>query len=167
MKTVEDFTCKSCGRTDLVLPHGNLKSPVMIVGEEPNEDELQTGQPFTGSGGRIMKKELGKLGFSTHNATLTNLWLHTKNENEECFNDGLERVLKLSKGKSLVLLLGSNVVNFFTDYSVMQVAGLIVESSYFSGKVMACPNPASIFYGAIGEVRLSLEKFMREVRKLK
>jgi len=167
MKTAKDFTCQSCGREDLVLPSGNKNSPIMLVGEFPGDEELKVGQPFVGPAGRVLKSELGKLGFSIHNAVLTNLWLHTKNDNEDCFNEGLERLLKLSKGKELILLLGSDTVSFFTDYKVMEVSGLIVESTYFSGKVMACPNPASVFYGTVGEVRLSLEKFIREVKEMK
>ena len=166
MKKVEDFTCEACGRTDLVLPYGNPKSSILIVGEFPGEDEIKIGRPFVGPSGRVLKTELGRLGFSMHNAILTNLWLHEKTDNEDCFNAGLEKLLKLGKDKELVLLLGSDTVNFFTDYSVMQVAGLVVETPYFAGTVMACPNPAQAFYGAIGEVRLSLEKFVVEAKKL-
>jgi len=166
MKTVEDFTCKSCGRTDLVLPYGNPNSSILIVGESPEEDEMKVGRPFVGKSGRVLKTELGKLGFNLHNALLTNLWLHEKNDNEECFNTGLESLLKLGKDKELILLLGSDTVKFFTDHSVMQLAGLVIETPYFSGKVMACPNPSSVFYGTVGEVRMTLEKFVLEARKL-
>ena len=158
MKNVKDFTCKSCGRTDLVLPYGNPKSSILIIGEFPGEEEIKVGRPFVGPSGRVLKTELGRLGFSLHNAILTNLWLHEKNDDEACFNAGLENLLRLGSGKEIVLLLGSDTVSFFTDYSVMQVAGLVVDTPYFEGRVMACPNPTLAFYGAIGEVKLSLEK---------
>lgn len=166
MRTAKDFTCSGCGRKDLVLARGNRSSPIMIIGEFPGDDEIQQGKPFVGGAGRVLKSELGKQGFSLHSALITNLWLHPKNDNEDCFNNGLERLLKQAKGKELVLLLGSDTVEFFTDYSVMQVAGLIVDSPYFSCKVMACPNPAQAFYGTIGELRLSLQKFIQEAKKI-
>ena len=166
MKKVEDFTCSACGRTDLVLPYGNPKSSVLIIGEFPGEEEMKVGRPFVGPAGRVLKTELGRLGFSMYNAILTNLWLHEKNDNEECFNAGLEKLLILAKGKELILLLGSDTAKFFTNRSVMSVAGLRVDTPYFDTIVMACPNPASAFHGTVGEVKLSLDKFVREAKKL-
>ena len=166
MKKVEDFTCKSCGRTDLVLPRGNPKSSIIIIGEFPGEEEMKVGRPFVGPAGRVLKTELGRLGFSLHNAILTNLWLHEKTDSEECFNSGLEKLLVLAKDKELILLLGSDTAKFFTDRSVMSIAGLRVETPYFDAITMACPNPASAFHGAMGEVKLSLDKFVQEAKKL-
>lgn len=158
--------CPGCGRTDLVLAGGDPDSRILIIGDEPDEDSISEGRAFRGGAGRILKSELGRLGFSIYRSTYTNLWLHPNNGKEECFNYGLEELLKHSKGKELILLLGSEVVEFFTGQKVSEVSGLIVESSYFSGKVMACPKPASAFFGTIGELRLSLEKFMKQVEKL-
>ena len=166
MKKAEDFTCKACGRTDLVLPYGNFKSSILIIGEFPGEEEMKIGRPFVGPAGRVLKTELGRLGFSLHSAILTNLWLHEKNDNEDCFKEGLEKLLVLAKDKELILLLGSDTAKFFTDRSVMSVAGLKVTTPYWDTITMASPNPASAFHGAMGEVKLSLDKFVQEAKKV-
>ena len=50
--------CRLCGlcagRTNLVLPSGDLDSPVVVVGEAPGENEDLQGKPFVGAAGKLL-----------------------------------------------------------------------------------------------------------------
>ena len=50
--------CRLCGlcagRTNPVLPSGDLNSPVVFVGEAPGENEDLQGKPFVGRAGQIL-----------------------------------------------------------------------------------------------------------------
>ena len=63
--------------------------------------------------------------------------------------------------------LRSDVVDeFILNKKVTEIAGLKVESLYLSAPIIiASPNPAQAFHKGIGEIRLSLQKFAKEVKK--
>ena len=57
--------CNSCYRCDLgttrthaVVGRGNLKAPIMIIGEGPGQNEDETGLPFVGKAGQLLEKIL-------------------------------------------------------------------------------------------------------------
>lgn len=64
--------CNQCHRCELgntrthaVIGRGNLKAPVMIVGEAPGQTEDETGLPFVGRSGELLEKILASVGLST------------------------------------------------------------------------------------------------------
>jgi len=55
--------CNSCQRcklgakrTNAVVGRGNLKAPIMIIGEAPGQNEDETGKPFVGKAGQLLEK---------------------------------------------------------------------------------------------------------------
>ena len=111
--------------------------------------------------------ELGRVGLDMRQMRLCNLWLHPKNKNEDCLKHGLENAVKEARGRKVILLIGSDTVKQFCNEKVSEVSGLKVESSYLSAPlIFACVQPATVFHGGIGEVRLSLEKLAKKVKEL-
>ncbi|KAF3888835.1 MULTISPECIES: uracil-DNA glycosylase [Nostocales] len=60
--------CNQCHRCDLgdtrthaVVGRGNLKAPIMIVGEAPGQNEDETGLPFVGKAGQLLEKILASV----------------------------------------------------------------------------------------------------------
>lgn len=57
--------CHRCGlgdsRTHAVVGKGDLKAPVMIVGEAPGQNEDETGLPFVGKAGQLLDKILASV----------------------------------------------------------------------------------------------------------
>lgn len=156
----ENFTCSVCNTDKTCLPLGPEKSPILIIGEFPGHDEIRTGKPFTGATGSILMKELAFHGIDIKQCRLTNLWLHEPNGNAGCLVIGGQHAIREAKGRKAVLLVGSDVVKYFTEHSVMDVCGLRVKSNFISAPIiMACINPAEVFHGSIGELRLALQKF--------
>jgi len=101
------------------------------------------------------------------------MWRHDpqskKDSNyEKCFMEGVELCIKEAKNKDIVLLLGSEAVKFFCDLSVNDTTGLKVTSKYLSNPViMSSVQPTIVFkHGGVGEFRLSIQKFCKEMEKL-
>lgn len=61
--------CHRCGlgdnRTHAVVGRGNLKAPIMVVGEAPGQHEDETGLPFVGKSGQLLEKILASVNLST------------------------------------------------------------------------------------------------------
>lgn len=57
--------CHRCGlgdtRTHAVVSKGDLKAPIMIVGEAPGQNEDETGLPFVGKAGQLLDKILASV----------------------------------------------------------------------------------------------------------
>ena len=65
--------CPLCkGRTNLVLPSGNLDSKIVLVGEAPGENEDLTGKPFVGRAGKILDRILAEVGIDRESIMITN-----------------------------------------------------------------------------------------------
>ncbi|MCX7596250.1 MAG: uracil-DNA glycosylase [Fischerella sp.] len=52
-------------RTHAVVGRGNLKAPIMIVGEAPGQNEDETGLPFVGKAGQLLEKILASVKLDT------------------------------------------------------------------------------------------------------
>jgi len=61
--------CHRCAlghtRTHAVVGRGNLKAPIMIVGEGPGQNEDETGLPFVGKAGQLLDKILASVSLDT------------------------------------------------------------------------------------------------------
>lgn len=57
--------CRKCGlgdkRINMVFGEGNLKAPIMFIGEAPGADEDREGLPFVGKAGQLLTKGLTAL----------------------------------------------------------------------------------------------------------
>ena len=130
--------CPACGDR-AVKASGSSSSKVLLIGEFPGSIELETGRPFTGPAGGVLRKELSKLGVDLLQFRVTNLYIHepikaTKKEPDKgknCFQAGLNVCLEEAKGKQAILLVGSESVEFFTGYKVSDVNGLQVQMEAF------------------------------------
>jgi len=160
------FSCPVCN-SDIIPAFGPMDSPVLIVGEFPGEVEIEKGYPFAGKTGGILRQELAGLEVELREWRRCNLWLHPANKNEECLKFSAAKVIEEAKTRDAILLIGSDAVKFFANKSVSSVAGLRVKCPLLSAPlIMASPNPAMIFKrGRIGEVRLSLQKFVAACKK--
>ncbi len=64
--------CNQCHRCELaktrthaVVGRGNLKAPIMVVGEAPGQNEDETGLPFVGRAGQLLEKILASVKLDT------------------------------------------------------------------------------------------------------
>lgn len=69
--------CTACDlaqtRTQVVFGEGNIRSPLVIVGEGPGEQEDATGRPFVGRSGELLDKALRENGILRQQIRITNV----------------------------------------------------------------------------------------------
>lgn len=161
--------CPNCG--ELICPPSGKSSDLLIIAEFPGKLEIERQMPFAThtmyvTAGKVLRKELERLGVSLSQFRCLNLWLHEPNKNENCFQAGYNHTLDEAKGKKVILLVGSDVVETFTEYKVSDVSGLQVESSILSAPIIyAIVNPALALHRAVGEVRFGIEKFVQRLEQ--
>lgn len=158
-------TCNSCKKKLLVEPVGPLGAEILLVGEFPGYEEIRAGSPFVGRTGDVLKEELNLVGIQFLKCRMTNLWLHEKDTDCDLGYHIQNLVLEM-RGRKYVLLMGSDVTKTLLGKGVMEVSGLVVTSPYIPDDItaVACPNPASVFKGRVGEVRMAMKKFAMIVR---
>lgn len=161
--------CPACA-SEVCSSSGHSES-VLIIGEFPGKEEMKQNRPFASnsmfmSAGKVFRKELEHLGASLNDYRCCNLWLHETNDNENCYQAGFNNVLAEAKGKQVILLVGSSVVEAFTNYKVSDVNGLQVDSAILSAPIIyAMVNPALALHRAVGEVRFGITKFVQRLEK--
>ena len=74
--------CRACHlwrqATQTVFGEGNPKADVMIVGEQPGNDEDLLGKPFVGPAGKLLAKALDEAGLKRDRTYVTNVVKHFK-----------------------------------------------------------------------------------------
>jgi uracil-DNA glycosylase len=76
--------CRGCplwaNATQAVFGQGRRTASVMLVGEQPGDQEDRQGQPFVGPAGRVLWACLGEAGLTRDDVYVTNAVKHFKNE---------------------------------------------------------------------------------------
>ena len=76
--------CRRCGlykhATQAVPGEGPARAPLMLVGEQPGNDEDLKGHPFVGPAGRVLDKALVEAGIDRKKVFVTNAVKHFKHE---------------------------------------------------------------------------------------
>lgn len=74
--------CRGCGlyvqATQAVFGEGRAGAQVMLVGEQPGDQEDVAGQPFVGPAGRLLDRALAEAGIDRSQAYVTNIVKHFK-----------------------------------------------------------------------------------------
>lgn len=75
-------SCTGCDlyqrATQTVFGEGSVYAPIMLIGEQPGDQEDQTGQPFVGPAGNILDKALAEVGIARGDVYVTNAVKHFK-----------------------------------------------------------------------------------------
>ena len=75
-------SCKGCdlylNATQTVFGDGSRKADIMLVGEQPGDQEDKAGAPFVGPAGRLLDKALDAAGIDRKRAYVTNAVKHFK-----------------------------------------------------------------------------------------
>jgi DNA polymerase len=64
--------------TQMVFGEGPVGAPLMLVGEQPGDEEDRLGRPFVGPAGRLLDRALGEAGITRDEAYVTNAVKHFK-----------------------------------------------------------------------------------------
>jgi DNA polymerase len=78
----EAVECRACplwrDATQTVFGEGPVDAPMMLVGEQPGDQEDRAGRPFVGPAGRLLDEALVEAGIDRGHVYLTNAVKHFK-----------------------------------------------------------------------------------------
>lgn len=157
-----------CGKRILSV-YGDRGSNIMVIADKPGFEDLKNGQCFSSEYGQALQIELSKVGIQPQNILMFNLWMHSTAKGDTCPPEvHYTNALKTMSKAKLVLMLGSESLTYFCDTTEMISCGTIVKSVYLPKTVIvAGPNIAALGKTPIGELKLALELFAKERRKIK
>lgn len=116
-------TCKACPlsetRSNVVPGEGNVRSPLMFVGEGPGEEEDKTGRPFVGRAGKLFDKILESVRLNREDMYIANIVkcrppnnrVPTAEETSACSHHLMAQI-SVVKPK-LIIPLGATAFKFF------------------------------------------------------
>ncbi|HZT16510.1 MAG TPA: UdgX family uracil-DNA binding protein [Gaiellaceae bacterium] len=157
--------CEGCplyaNATQAVFGEGLLSAAVMLVGEQPGDQEDQAGAPFVGPAGRILDRALDEAGIDRRKAYVTNAVKHFKwkargkrrihdkptwSEQSAC-RPWLEAELALVKPRALVLLGATAAQSLLgRDFRLTQHRGEALASE-LAELVTATIHPSAVLRG--------------------
>lgn len=177
--------CKACPLwktgTQTVFGEGPRRAELMLVGEQPGNDEDLAGHPFVGPAGKLLDRALEEAGIDRKQVYVTNVvkhfkWeprgkrrIHKKPNTREiaACRPWLEAELERVKPKVLVCLGASAAQALLgREFRVSQQRGEFVESP-LAPHVTATVHPSSILRAPDDETRrVERERFVEDLRKV-
>lgn len=179
--------CKACDLwklgTQTVFGEGSSNARIMMVGEQPGDQEDRMGRPFVGPAGRILDLALSKAGIERSEVYVTNVVKHFKwspaergkrrihkkprySEIHAC-RPWLDAELEAVRPQILVCLGASAAQSLLgREFRVSQQRGQIVEST-LAPYVIATVHPSSILRAQDENSRhFQMEAFIRDLKKV-
>jgi uracil-DNA glycosylase family protein len=167
--------------TQTVFGEGGARSRVMLVGEQPGDQEDLKGRPFVGPAGQLLDWALDKAGIDRKEAYVTNVvkhfkWvprgkrrIHSKPSSMEiraCL-PWLESELEVVRPE-VIVLLGATAAQALLGptFRVTRERGNFIRSN-LAPHVMATVHPSSLLrIEDDGERKEAIRVFVRELRKV-
>lgn len=136
----EALKCSNCllckDRNKIVFSDGCENAPVMFIGEAPGQNEDNTGIPFIGRAGQLLRKFLFETGYTSNDFYIANTIKcrppknrkPTKEEKEAC-KHFLDKQIELLNPKVIVLVGATALESFVFDkkLTITKARGKIFE----------------------------------------
>jgi DNA polymerase len=177
--------CQNCdlwrNATQTVFGEGSPRAPIMMVGEQPGDQEDLQGKPFVGPAGKLLQATLKEAGVDPKQVYLTNVVKHFKweprgkrrihkkpsaSEIAAC-KPWLEAEIAALKPK-VIVCLGATAAQALLgrSFRVTEHRGQLLESS-LAPYVMATVHPSSILRAPEEKSRHEQERqFLKDLKKL-
>lgn len=188
IKALNEKIINSYPNEKLVLGHGNLNSPIMLIGEAPGAKEIELGQPFVGQAGKHLEEFLQVLEIKREDIYITNsvkyrptkvnpktgrLSNRTPTIKEiEDFREFVFEEIDIINPK-IIVTLGNIPLKSLLEKSIKigEVHGRL-ESIYINGNpysIFPLYHPAAVIYNRdLREVYISdLHKLKKEIDQIK
>lgn len=178
-------TCRACDiwtrATQTVFGEGSTQAEVMLVGEQPGNQEDLAGHPFVGPAGKLLDKALLAAGIARDKVYISNVvkhfnstqrgkWrIHKKPNAEEiaACRPWLEAEIAIIRPKVVVCLGASAAQALISrDYRVTRQRGELQKSS-FGPMITATVHPSSILRAPDDEARhLQMKEFISDLKEI-
>jgi DNA polymerase len=178
-------TCRACDiwsrATQTVFGEGNAHAEVMLVGEQPGNQEDLAGHPFVGPAGKLLDKALLAAGIARDKVYITNVvkhfnsvqrgkWrIHKKPNAEEiaACRPWLDAEIAIIR-PAVIVCLGASAAQALIsrDYRVTRQRGELQKSA-FDPMITATVHPSSILRAPNDEARhLQMREFVADLKKI-
>ncbi len=172
--------CEGCDlykhATQVVPGVGDIHAPLMLVGEQPGDQEDLQGAPFVGPAGRVLRKAMEELGVADENIFMTNAVKHFKfvqrgklrlhqnprtGELNAC-RPWLAAEIDAVKPK-VVLCLGASAAKSLLGgtFALMKERG-VIKSTTYAERVLATIHPSAVLRARDEQSREALYTFMKD-----
>ena len=178
-------TCRACDiwsrATQTVFGEGSAEAEVMLIGEQPGNQEDLAGHPFVGPAGKLLDKALLAAGIARDKVYITNVvkhfnstqrgkWrIHKKPNAEEiaACRPWLEAEIAIIRPKVVVCLGASAAQALIShDYRVTRQRGELQKSA-LGPMITATVHPSSILRAPDDEARhLQMREFVADLKKI-
>jgi uracil-DNA glycosylase family protein len=144
--------------TQTVFGEGPKRAPLMLLGEQPGDQEDLSGKPFVGPAGKLLDRALEEAGIDRNEVYVTNTvkhfkWeprgkrrIHQKPNSREitACRPWLEAELRIVR-PSVLVCLGSTAAQaiFGPAFRVTRERGKVLESE-FTSRIVATVHPSSL-----------------------
>jgi len=176
--------CQACPLwergTQTVFGAGPQNARMVLVGEQPGDDEDRTGQPFTGPAGKLLDRALGQAGVDRAQVYVTNAvkhfkWeprgkrrIHSKPSASEvaACRPWLEAEIQVLEPE-VIVCLGATAAQALLgrDFKVTQRRGELIPAA-IARYLLATVHPASILRAPDSETRRrEMDLFTADVRR--
>ncbi len=177
--------CKACDLwkrgTQTVFGEGQRRARIVLVGEQPGDQEDLAGRPFVGPAGKLLDRALEEAGIDRDDVYVTNVvkhfkWeprgkrrIHKKPNSAEigACRPWLDVELALVKPE-LVVCLGATAAQALLGrtFKVSQQRGQFIEG-VLNATVTATVHPSSILRAPDEESRhLEMERFVQDLKRV-
>jgi len=178
-------TCRACDiwsrATQTVFGEGNAHAEVILVGEQPGNQEDLAGHPFLGPAGKLLDKALLAAGIARDKVYITNVvkhfnsvqrgkWrIHKKPNAEEiaACRPWLDAEIVIIR-PAVIICLGASAAQALIsrDYRVTRQRGELQKSA-FGPMITATVHPSSILRAPDDEARhLQMREFVADLKKI-
>jgi DNA polymerase len=166
--------CRGCplyaNATQAVFGEGSLKAEVMLVGEQPGDQEDLAGAPFVGPAGKLLDQALEEAGIDRSTTYVTNAVKHFKWKEVMACRPWLDAELALVQPRALVLL-GATAAQALLGRSFRvtqergrpldsELADLVIATIHPSA-VLRAENRDEMFAGLVDDLRIVSRTFAR------
>lgn len=173
-------SCQGCElyrfATQVVPGAGRAQAALMLVGEQPGDQEDKQGAPFVGPAGAILRKALDEIGIPGDQVFLTNAVKHFKfvqrgrirlhqsprmSEINAC-KPWLSAEIDAVKPK-VILCLGASAAKSLlgSTFALMREHGVLKQTP-FAERVMATIHPSAVLRARDDQSRAQLYGFLRD-----
>jgi uracil-DNA glycosylase family protein len=165
--------------TQTVFGEGRKDTHVMMIGEQPGDQEDKAGHPFVGPAGRILNQALEEVGIDRDDVYVTNAvkhfkWeprgtrrLHSKPNSREiqACKPWLSAELQVVKPE-LVVCLGATAAQALMgkDFRITKSRGQIFRNTQYVPALMATVHPSSILRAPEEDREDAYRAFVEDLR---
>ena len=160
-------SCRKCAlwqhRKNAVPGEGSYEAEIMLIGEAPGATEDETGRPFVGAAGTLLRKILSELGLDEKKIYITNIVKcrppgnrTPRREEIEACSPYLEKQIKLIRPRIIVTLGNVSSQWIFEKIglswdSMSREHGRIREATLYGEKIKILPtyHPSAAIRGSV------------------